>query len=227
MIRHMPARICPHCKVNSNFNQVWQSTFRPPSDPWHPPLIRFCEVCDNCGMPVCGATMEGNDPEDSSAAARWPRIEGVDFPDVPSGIAEVAKEAHLALNASAVRASVAMARAAVEATAKERGFTKGTLETKIKKLAEAGHISETMTIAAHEIRFAGNEVAHGDLIEEVIGYDDAREIVDLMDTILDRIYREPAKVARVRASREARHKKISTDQITADEAGVAGKTENE
>ena len=37
-----------------------------------------------------------------------------------------------------------------------------------------------------------------------MGVDEATEIVDLMDAILERVYQEPAKVARVRASREAR-----------------------
>ena len=99
-----------------------------------------------------------------------------------------------------------MARAAVEATAKERGITKGNLESKIDQLAKDDHISEAMRLAAHEIRFAGNEAAHGDLVDEPITVDDAAEIVDLMDAILERVYQEPAKVARVRASREARQK---------------------
>jgi hypothetical protein len=64
-----------------------------------------------------------------------------------------------------------------------------------------------MRLAAHEVRFAGNEAAHGDLVDEPITADDAAEIVALMDAILERVYQEPAKVARVRASREARHKR--------------------
>ena len=126
------------------------------------------------------------------------------YPDVPEAIAAAASEAHQALGAQAPRASVAMARATVEATAKERGITKGNIQAKIDQLATDGHISEAMKEAAHEIRFAGNEAAHGDLVDEPISIVDAAEIVDLMDAILERVYQEPAKVARVRASREAR-----------------------
>jgi hypothetical protein len=128
------------------------------------------------------------------------------YPDVPDAIATAASEAHQALGADAPRASVAMARATVEATAKDRGIIKGNLESKIDQLAKDGHISEAMRLAAHEIRFAGNEVAHGDLVNEPITVDDAAEIAELMDAILERVYQEPAKVARVRASREARQK---------------------
>jgi hypothetical protein len=64
-----------------------------------------------------------------------------------------------------------------------------------------------MKEAAHEIRFAGNEVAHGDLVAEPLGKEDAEEIVSLMDTILERVYQEPAQVARIRQQRENRKAK--------------------
>jgi uncharacterized protein DUF4145 len=97
-----------------------------------------------------------------------------------------------------------MARATLEATAKNKGITSGNLQSKIQALTSTGHISEAMKEAADEIRLAGNEVAHGDILSEPISVQDATEIVDLMDAILERVYQEPAKVARVRASREAR-----------------------
>jgi len=97
-----------------------------------------------------------------------------------------------------------MARAVIEATAKDKGITNGDVQAKINQLAADGHISAAMKEAAHEIRFAGNEAAHGDLVGEPIGIDEAAEVVELMDAILERVYQEPAKVARVRASREAR-----------------------
>jgi hypothetical protein len=61
-----------------------------------------------------------------------------------------------------------------------------------------------MKDAAHEIRFAGNEVAHSDLAENPIDQEDAEEVLRLMDAILMRVYQEPAQVARVRARREER-----------------------
>jgi hypothetical protein len=61
-----------------------------------------------------------------------------------------------------------------------------------------------MRPAAHEIRFAGNEVAHGDLAEEPITDDDARDVLDLMDAILVRVYQEPAQVEHVRERRKSR-----------------------
>jgi len=57
-----------------------------------------------------------------------------------------------------------------------------------------------MRDAAHAIRFAGNEAAHGDLAEEPI------TPTNLMDAIaiLLRVYQEPAQVEHVRERRKAR-----------------------
>jgi Domain of unknown function (DUF4145) len=195
-------RVCPHCNVSSHFTTMWSDNWDEFSDP-DEQLMRFCEVCDNCNKPICGIYAAADD-----RPLVWPSVvTRKSYPDMPEAIAVAASEAHQALGADAPRASVAMARATVEATAKERGISKGNLESKIDQLAKDGHISEAMRLAAHEIRFAGNEVAHGDLVDEPITVDDAAEIVDLMDAILERVYQEPAKVGRVRASREARQKR--------------------
>ena len=164
----------------------------------------FCDTCDNCENPICGVYPAGSTLEDIPWV--WPDvIPRKTYPDVPNAIANAAVEAHKALDAQAPHASVVMARATVEAMAKDKGITQGGLESKIDHLAADGHISEAMKEAAHEIRFAGNEVAHSDILNEPISLEDATEVVELMDALLERVYQEPAKVARVRASREARH----------------------
>ena len=135
----------------------------------------------------------------------WPRsYSGKAFPDVPEHIGAAANEAHVALSAGAPRAAIGMARAVVEATAKQHGITTGNLMSKIDKLAERGVISELMQEAAHEIRFAGNDAAHGDLAAQGITREDAEEVLDLMEEILHRVYQEPVRVERVRKRREER-----------------------
>ncbi len=135
----------------------------------------------------------------------WPKqVGGKDFPDVPEHIASTADEAHKCLSIGAHRGAIALARAVVEATAKANDITKGMLDKKIDELAKKGVISEAMKEAAHEIRFAGNEVAHADLAEDPITAEDADEVLQLMDAILTRVYQEPAQVERVRTRRQER-----------------------
>jgi hypothetical protein len=173
-------------------------------DPWEGKVYRFLETCDNCEMPICGTI---GDDEDSYEQV-WPAaLLGKDYPDVPTPIGNAAIEAYGSLASGAVHASVIMARAVVEATAKEKGITSGTLASKIEQLAARDLMSEAMKSAADEIRLAGNDAAHGDFISEPISASDAEEIVTLMDSILERIYQEPARVEQVRASRQKRRRR--------------------
>lgn len=87
-----------------------------------------------------------------------------------------------------------------------RRFMKKCDNCEIDRLADQGLISELMRLAADEIRFAGNDAVHGNFIHEPITIGDAEDIVSLMDTILERIYQEPAGVERVRANRERRRR---------------------
>lgn len=199
--------VCPHCRIVSHFMDVWSDHVWLDNETGE--TQRYCWTCDNCGLPISGIESQwANQP------SYWPQsLGGKDFPDVPQSIASAANEAHLCLSADASRAAVAMARAVVEATAKDKGITTGNIVSKINKLAEQGHISEAMREAAHEIRLAGNESAHGDLTTEPLGAEDAKEIVSLMDAILERVYQEPAKVARVRANREARRQAAASKPV--------------
>jgi transcription-repair coupling factor (superfamily II helicase) len=128
---------------------------------------------------------------------------------VPTALADAASQAHICLSAGSPIGAVVVARAAVEAVAKDHGITGGDLKTKIERMHADGHITATMRDAAMEIRFAGNEAAHGDVVaadvvEERPAIEDAAEIVGLMDSILVYVYQEPARIAKIRYKREIR-----------------------
>lgn len=127
---------------------------------------------------------------------------GKDFPDVPDHIAGAADEAYKCRSIDALRASILLARSVVEATAKECGQTKGNLFTKIDAMYEAGEIREHTKDAAHELRFLGNDMAHGDFVNKVDDAD-ADEVLAVMSEILNEVFQGPARVARMRAKRTA------------------------
>jgi phage terminase large subunit GpA-like protein len=201
----MPAMKCPHCGYHSNLTQRWHRDSQG-SDRWDYRAAQACYTCDHCEMPI--AAVLPDEPWDKGGAY-WPsRAWGKNFPDVPEALAAAANEAHICLSAGSSRGAVALARSVLESVAKDKGITKGNLRSKIDKLHAAGHISEAMSEAAHEIRFAGNEAAHGDLVAEQLKIEDAEEIVALMDAVLERVYQEPAQVARIREKRERRNKEL-------------------
>jgi hypothetical protein len=128
---------------------------------------------------------------------------GKEFPDVPQQIAEAASEAYKCANISAFRGAVLLARSVIEATAKDKGVTQGSLVAKIDELFNQRLIREHIRDGAHEVRHLGNDMAHGDFVSPVPG-EDADLILILMSEILDEVYQSPARVARARAARAAR-----------------------
>jgi hypothetical protein len=200
MITAMPALTCPHCGVYARFTKEWERK----SDP-EDTLVEHvaCLTCDYCRRPIVA------DIGIYGIAEFWPKtIRGKDFPDVPDALAEAAGQAYMCLSAGSPMGAVVVARAVIEAVAKDHGISGGDLKAKIDRLYDDGHITATMRDAATEIRFAGNEAAHGDLLAEVVeerpAIEDAGEIVALMDSILERLYQEPARIAKIRRRRETR-----------------------
>ncbi|MER5556366.1 DUF4145 domain-containing protein [Streptomyces sp. NPDC002793] len=130
-----------------------------------------------------------------------------DVRDVPEQIAKTASEAHACLSISAYRGAVALARAVVEATAKDHGIIRGPLVAKIDEMHKQNLIREITRQLAHEIREGGNEIAHGDLADEPMPPEDAEGIVALMDEILEEVYQGPARMLTLQKSRLEREQR--------------------
>jgi uncharacterized protein DUF4145 len=153
---------------------------------------------------------------------RWlpPARSNMAFPDVPAAIESLAVEAHDCLAIKADRAAVTLARAVVEASAKEKGVTRGSLIAKIDELHNQGLLRGHIKEAAHEVRFGGNEAAHGDL--SPVDHEAAEEILTLMDEVLNELFQSPARVAR------ARQRRIQQSQVlpeSVDAAAAEGPSE--
>lgn len=169
-------------------------------------------TCDNCMWPNAAV---GGSYKDSthlsyhhSMAAedfQWvpEAAVGRDFPDVPEHIASAADEAYRCRSFNSFRGSVLMCRSVIEATAKEKGITSGQLYTKIDGMAKQGFIRPHIKEAAHEIRLLGNNMAHGDFVDEV-ECEEADEILELMGEVLAEVFQSPAKIERRRLAREAK-----------------------
>lgn len=201
----MAAMVCPFCKVLVDFSYGGKTSMPPHIADTYPSSRGFGYQPATCSNNRCKMEVFVVSDTRGEIVKAWPgHVGGKAFPDVPDHIASAADEAHMCLSIGAYRASVAMARAVVEATAKDHKIVQGTLQAKVEELAKKGIISTAMKDAADEIRFAGNEVAHGDASEEILGKDDAEEILGLMDAIVSRVYQEPKQVERVRERRTAR-----------------------
>lgn len=133
---------------------------------------------------------EGMDIESWSPPAMRP----VDTAFVPEGVACFFKEAHDAFSISAFRAVLLLVRSVVEATAKDREITSGSLVQKINKLYDEGHIRRGTKDMAHALRILGNDMAHGD-IDEVPTQEDADDALTIARFVLDDVYVADARRA--------------------------------
>lgn len=127
------------------------------------------------------------------------------FPDVPEHIASAATEATLCLSMGAFRAVGSLARAVIEATAKDKQVGGSNLNERIEALSDAEHIRRHTKEQAHEIRHFGNDMAHGDFADPTTE-EEATEIIELMAEVLQEVYQSPARLAKLREAREAKKK---------------------
>jgi hypothetical protein len=125
------------------------------------------------------------------------------FDDVPVHIAQAASEAYECLSIRANRAAIALARAVIEATAKDKGIVAGNLRAKIDEMQIRGLIRAHISDAAHEVRYLGNEMAHGDFVEPVAA-EDCELALTLMSEVLVEVFQSPARVERAKRARLAR-----------------------
>jgi hypothetical protein len=181
--------------------------------------VQGCFRCDGCGalnIAIASGLPGKQDPLAWLSArknAEWtpkpppslPRpIPVKAFPDVPPEIAAAASEAYKCLNAAnAYRAAVLMARSVIEATAKDKGIRKRGLADKIDKMYEEQLIRPHVRDGAHEVRYLGNDMAHGDFVQQVRP-EDAELVLTLMSEVLEDVYQSPARVAKAQAKREQR-----------------------
>ncbi|WP_181127415.1 DUF4145 domain-containing protein [Rathayibacter sp. AY1F9] len=139
--------------------------------------------------------------EYSSSLDWWPKV-GVspEVRDVPEHIARAAREAYSSASVNNAMAAILMARTVVEACAKSQGISSGTLASKINAMRDGGLIRPAIAEQAHEVRFMGNDMAHGD-IDSAPDSLDAEEILALMAEVLSEVFQGPARLARIREKR--------------------------
>ena len=96
---------------------------------------------------------------------RWMPLPGTQqresFADVPPSVADAAAEAVLCVQAGALRGAIMLARAVIEATAKDKGVTDGSLSKKIDQLHERGYVRTYLRDGVGADRVAARRAAWG------------------------------------------------------------------
>lgn len=206
----MAARTCWTCGAYSEMQLVRESLTSKVGRDFEG-VIRYrihgaykCTQCEalSIGRSAFGSSKDHNMASLVAGADEWfpSKPMAKEFEDVPQHIAAAAKEATMCRSLGCNRAAGALARAVLEATAKDKGIEGRDLKTRIDNMRANELIRPGTAEAAHEVRHFGNDMAHGDFVQEV-PEDDADEVLSLMEEVLQEVYQGPAKVARQRAKR--------------------------
>ncbi|MCC4306828.1 MULTISPECIES: DUF4145 domain-containing protein [Rhodococcus] len=206
----MANRVCWHCGKSSHMTLLHTQVLNPDGEQ-EGDRIAGLYTCDNCKWPstavggVVARNVSTNGSHRGAGSYEWypERASGKEFPEVPGHIASAADEAYRCRSFGALRAAVLMSRSVIEATCKERGIGKGNLMAKIDSLASQGDIRPIVRDAAHEVRFLGNDMAHGDFIDAIV-QEEADEILELMSIFLDEVFQTPTRITNVRNARQAK-----------------------
>ncbi len=209
---------CGHCGVFAHMTAATDFQALEQDEDTGEVKVSAAFTCDNCGRMSVAEWWEdvrgyfgfggGGKPigQNEMGAPIWnppPSAQSDQFEDVPRHIAEAASEATGCQSAGFHRAAGALARAVIEATAKDKGASRGNLQAKIQKLEELGFVRATIAEGAHEVRHLGNDMAHGDFAEAV----DAEDVdlsLTLMREVLADVYQHPARLERAKEKRIAK-----------------------
>lgn len=116
--------------------------------------------------------------------------------DLPPGIREEHEEAHDCLHGGQYKASMLMARAALQHACRSLGADGRGLKAELDDLVEKGAITRDLRAFADEVRLLGNDVAHPPEDIMVVERDEAEELLEYLDGFLQTTLVLPAKAKR-------------------------------
>lgn len=160
-------RLCPYCGQERQFNAKGNVSLELPQGCQtlaHGTPVRFDVYAYQCVM--CGGLLMAEIKRSGSytlggSERTYPswipkRMEGL-----PDAVASCLHEAQMCFSVGAWNATAVLVRRAVEECCREKGAKKWKLEQKIDELAATNVITSQLRDWAHEVRFIGNDGAHG------------------------------------------------------------------
>lgn len=215
----MPNHVCWLCKSNTGHELNGDATFigpevAPPSATGKRMVCASftCSICFGQSIAIGAVgpgynarTLTGFFQQVRGDELRWrPSVtETTNYPNVPDHIGEAATEAYECHSNEHYRGAIMLARAVIEATAKDNGVTSGTLYNKIEAMASGGLIRAIIKNAAHGVRELGNEMAHGDFVDP-ISAEESKLVIQLMGEILNDVYQSPAVISQAQQAAQSR-----------------------
>ena len=192
LIQSLTLNRCPHCRVDTpNLHLTAQIATRD-SEGQHPRNWGFY-VCSRCG-----GVVSGWHHEQSYVVAPIEYFPGekqldVSIPDRARTYLDQARS-----NIHAPAGAVMLAASSVGAMLKNKGYTEGSLNSRIDKAAGDHLITSEMAAWAHEIRLDANDERHADEEAPLASGSDAEKAVEFATALAQFLFVLPARVERGR-----------------------------
>ncbi len=182
---------CPCCGVAQPvFPQLW-STDAIAGEDGSPGRAWGTFQCRTCGSVVLAEGGRGASLANANVEKIFPSLRSVDEA-VPARARNYLQQAHETLHAP--DAAAVMAASAVDAMLKEKGYTEGTLYTRIDKAVENHLLTEDMGRWAHSVRLEANRPRHADEEDPHVTDDEAKQAVEFTRALAEFLFVIPARV---------------------------------
>jgi hypothetical protein len=180
---------CPHCNVAMP-NLSSKNAFETSDSEGRNKRRWIFYICSFCGGVVMSYSKQG-DPK-GEVQKIYPKPQTVDerVPDKPR---EYLLQAIDSKHAPA--GSIMLCASSIDAMLKEKGYTEGSLNSRINKMAEDHLITNGMAEWAHYIRLEANDQRHADENAGLPTKDDAQKTIDFAMALAEFLYVLPARVS--------------------------------
>ena len=179
---------CPHCNVDTpSLVQQWRGETR---DQAGQNLRRWMVyACTRCGGLVTAAATQFDQP----VIEHFPSTPTVPT-DLPPRASTYLEQAVSSIHAPA--GAVMFTASAVDAMLKAKGYTDGSLYTRIDKAAADHLITADMAQWAHAVRLDANDQRHADEAANMPNEADARRCIDFASSLALFLFTLPARVSK-------------------------------
>jgi hypothetical protein len=179
---------CPHCSVaNPNLFHVWQGET---NNHQSNRLRRWIGYrCGSCG----GIVMACASQYGAEVLEYFPTSQSIDV-DIPDKPRNLLQQALNSLHAPS--GAVMLAASAVDSMLKLKGYTDGSLYSRIEAAATAHVITSDMATWAHDVRLDANDQRHADEGSSLPTEEDAKRAVDFATALAEIMFVLPGRVQR-------------------------------
>ena len=146
-------------------------------------------VCGTCGAIVSAWSLQHN----QEVIEHFPQSASVDD-DIPERPKIFLKQSQESLHAPA--GAVMLAASAVDAMLKQRGYTEGSLYSRIEKAAADHVLTSDMASWAHAVRLDANDQRHADKAATLPNFEDAKRVLEFAVALGEYLFVLPTRIER-------------------------------